>query len=307
MKKISVVIPVYCAADTLHSLYDEFCKIEQDLLDAETELELIFVDDGSTDDTLLTLLDIKKLRPSTRIVKLTRNFGAIKAVKAGFQQVTGDCFMAIAADLQDPVDLIPTLVRKWLEGSKYTILVRRNRDDPITSKMFSWIFYLLIRKLIFASYPRGGFDVALMDRVFLEYLNRSGKNINPSLYSYYLGFEPTIIPYDRRKRAKGKSKWGFGRKANYFIDSLLGFSIAPLRIVTAIGAVVALTSFAFGIVIVVSALFKGSPVPGFPSLAALVSFLSGTSLFVSALIGEYVWRIFDQVNQRPESVIEDIF
>jgi polyisoprenyl-phosphate glycosyltransferase len=307
MKKISVVIPVYCAAETLQPLFDEFCKIEPELASAETELELIFVDDGSTDDTLLRLLDIKKLRPNTRIVKLTRNFGAIKAVKAGFQQVTGDCFMAIAADLQDPVDLIPTLVQTWQDGSKYTILARRNRDDPITSKMFSWIFYLLIRKLIFASYPRGGFDVALMDRVFLEYLNRSGKNINPSLYSYYLGFEPTIIPYDRRKRAKGKSKWGFGRKANYFIDSLLGFSIAPLRIVTAIGAVVALTSFAFGIVIVVSALFKGSPVPGFPSLAALVSFLSGTSLFVSALIGEYVWRIFDQVNQRPESVIEDIF
>jgi polyisoprenyl-phosphate glycosyltransferase len=307
MKKISVVIPVYNAADTLHPLYDEFCKIEPELLEAEIELELIFVDDGSTDDTLILLLDMKKKRPETCIVKLTRNFGAVKAVKAGFQQVTGDCFMAISADLQDPVDLIPTLAKKWQEGSKYTILARSTRDDPITSKLFSWIFYYLIRKLIFKSYPKGGFDVALMDKVFLEYLNRSGKNINPSLYSYYLGFEPTIIPYDRRKRAKGKSKWGFGRKANYFIDSLLGFSIAPLRIVTAIGAVVALTSFAFGIVIVVSALIKGSPVPGFPSLAALVSFLSGTSLFVSALIGEYVWRIFDQVNQRPESVIEDIF
>jgi polyisoprenyl-phosphate glycosyltransferase len=307
MKKVSVVIPVYCAADTLPFLNEEFLKIDSELEDLGIELELIYVDDGSTDNTLLLLLDFKKQRPDTCIVKLTRNFGAVKAVKAGFQQVTGDCFMAIAADLQDPVDLIPTLAKKWLEGSKYTILARRDRDDPISSKLFAWVFYFLIRKLIFESYPRGGFDVALMDNVFLEHLKRSGKNINPSLYSYYLGFEPVIIPYDRRKRAKGKSKWGFGRKANYFIDSLLGFSIAPLRIVTAIGAIVAMTSFAFGIVIVVSALFKGSPVPGFPSLAALVSFLSGTSLFVSALIGEYVWRIFDQVNQRPESVVEDIF
>jgi polyisoprenyl-phosphate glycosyltransferase len=307
MKKISIVIPVYCGADTLPALADEFRKIDPGLAKLAVDLELIFVDDGSTDDTLRHLIDIKKERPATRIVKLTRNFGAINATKAGFQYVSGDCFMAIAADLQDPVDLIPELLRNWLDGAKYTILARRRRDDPALSKLFSGIFYYLVRKLIFAGYPRGGFDVALMDKVFLEYLNGSGKNINPSLYSYYLGFEPVIIPYDRKERAKGKSKWGIRRKINYFIDSLLGFSIAPLRIAAAIGAAVAVISFIYGIIVVVSALWQGSPAPGFPSLAALVSFLSGTSLFVCGLIGEYVWRIFDQVNHRPESVVDEVF
>lgn len=307
MKKLSIIIPVYCNADTLPLLDSELDVLASSLDAMDITLQLIFVDDGSYDDSLAQLLKLKRKRPETTVVKLTRNFGAVSAVKTGFQYVDGDAFMMIAADLQDPVDKIPELAKHWLDGAKYIILVRESRADPISSQAFSAIYYWLVRRIIFRHYPKGGFDVALMDKALLPYMRDSGKNINPSLYSYYLGYDPVVLTYHRNKRAAGKSKWTFVKKFNYFIDSLVGFSIVPLRVMAVIGLLVALASFAYGTTIVVATLIEGSAFPGFPSLASLIAFLSGTTLFVTGLIGEYVWRTFDQVNLRPEAVVEEVF
>lgn len=307
MKTLSIIIPVYCNADTLPMLDAELDTLESELSNMDIALQLIFVDDGSYDDSLIGLLDLKKKRPTTTVVKLTRNFGAISAVKTGFRYVEGDAFMVIAADLQDPLDKIPEMARHWLDGSKYVILVRESRDDPVSSKLFSRVYYWLVRLIIFRQYPKGGFDVAFMDKALLPHMRDSGKNINPSLYSYYLGYEPTVLTYHRRKRAAGRSKWTFFKKLNYFIDSLVGFSIIPLRVMALIGLLVAFASFCYGSLIVTATLIAGSAFPGFPSLAALIAFLSGTTLFMTGLIGEYVWRTFDQVNLRPEAVVEEVF
>jgi polyisoprenyl-phosphate glycosyltransferase len=307
MDKLSVVVPVYCCAQTISALGNELKAVGETLEKIGVELEPIFVDDGSNDDSLNELIKLKSILPLTKIVKLTRNFGAVGAVKAGFKQVSGNCFVTIAADLQDPVDMIPEMVARWKKGARYVILVRQSRQDPATSKFMSGVFYFLVRLFIFKNYPHGGFDVALMDKAMLPYMQDNSKNQNPSLYSYNLGFTPTIIPYHRRERKSGKSTWSLARKVNYFVDSLMGFSIVPLRFVTGIGLLVALGSFVYAIMVIVGTIFGEATVPGFPSLAVLISFLSGSILFALGMIGEYIWRIFDEVTKRPEFVVEDIF
>lgn len=307
MPKVSVVVPVYYNEESLSLLLTELLRVEEGLRQKGLELELLFVDDGSGDNSLGELLKIKQQRPGTRIIKLTRNFGAIHASKTGLQFVTGDCFVLLAADLQDPPELILQMVEKWQAGAKYVVAVRSDRDDPLGSKIFSYIYYRLLRLFTITDYPKGGYDMALMDRAFLPYLQNSSKNINTPLFAYWLGFKPEVLRYDRRKRVHGKSRWTFSKKLKFFLDSLLGFSIAPIRLISLIGFLVSFVSFGYGSLIVVNALLGRMDVRGFATIVAVMSFLLGLIIIMLGVIGEYIWRIFDEVNKRPESVIDEVY
>jgi dolichol-phosphate mannosyltransferase len=146
-----------------------------------------------------------------------------------------------------------------------------------------------------------------MDKVFMPYIVNSSKNVNTALFAYWLGFRPTIIHYDRRERTLGRSRWTFSKRLKFFIDSLLGFSAAPIRIISGIGLTVSVISMLYGLWVAISAFFGNREVPGFPTLAALLSFLLGVVILMLGVIGEYIWRIFDEVNKRPESVIDEIY
>lgn len=304
MKKISVIIPVYYNEGSLPFLFIELQNLERNLLKKDVALELIFVDDGSGDDSFVELLKIKRARPETKVIKLARNFGNIRAEKAGYPYITGDCFCALAADLQDPPELIEEMVDYWLGGQKFTICVREQRIDPPLTTFFANLFYKLVRKLVIKDYPKGGFDLALMDKTMLPYMLGSGKNINTALFAYSLGFEPKVIKYKRQKRQHGKSRWTFTKKFNYFIDSILGFSVIPLHLISWIGISLAILSFLYGLYVLLEVLIQGREVPGFASLFTLTAFLSGLTLTMLGIIGQYIWRIFDQVNGAPESVVE---
>ncbi len=307
MKKVSVIVLVYYNEASLPLLFSELVKVENQLGRQDLELELIFVDDGSGDASLKELLKIKEQRESTKIIKLTRNFGGIHALKTGLQFLTGDCFIVLAADLQDPPELIPEMVQLWQQGAKYVLCAREDRMDPLWAKLFAKIYYWLLRLFVLQDYPPGGYDLALMDRVFLPYLRNSAKNINPYLFAYWLGFKPEIIPYQRKERSHGHSRWTFSKKVKLFLDSLLGFSIVPIRAISAIGILVSLVSFSYGLFIVINAFLGRSDVRGFATIVVLLSFLLGLMIVMLGLIGEYIWRIFDEINKRPESVIEEIF
>lgn len=308
MKKLSVVIPVYYNEGSLPGLFVELMKVEAQLQSSrDIELEIIFVDDGSGDDSFAELLNIKEQRPTTKIIKLARNFGAIHAVKTGLQYVTGDCFTMLAADLQDPPELLLSMADKWLAGSKFVICVRESRQDPLLSKMFARMYYSILRLAVTSDYPSGGFDLALMDSLMLPYLQQSGKNINISLFAYWLGFEPEVIYYKRREREHGKSRWTFSKKFTYLLDSLLGFSVVPIRMISFTGFIVALLSFIYGVAAVVNASINHAIVPGFTTIATLISFLLGLIIIMLGIIGEYLWRIFDEVNKRPEYVIHEVY
>ena len=307
MKKLSIVIPVYYNELSLPLLFTELLEIEKKLRSKNVELELIFVDDGSGDNSLHELLKIKKQHKNTKVIKLTRNFGVVHASKIGIQFVTGDCFLILAADLQDPPSIIPEMVDRWINGVKFVVCVRKERDDPIVSKIFSNIYYKLIRYFVIKDYPIGGFDMALMDRVLLPYLLNSSKSLYTPVLSYWLGFKPEILPYKRQKRTQGRSRWTFRKKIIAAIDSILGFSVAPLRLASLIGIMVSLGSFIYAAWILINAVLGRTEVPGFATIAVLISFLTGVIIFILSVIGEYLWRIFIEVNKRPESVIDEIY
>ena len=318
MKTLSVVIPVYYNEGSIRPLFDELLRVSEKLKERALRLQVVFVDDGSGDGSLAELLEVASENESQyaekgialKIVKHSRNFGSMMALKTGFQFVEGDCFTILTADLQDPPELIVEMADKWLAGAKYVICPRSDRQDSWRSRLFASIYHRLVQLLVTSDYPSGGFDIALMDRALLPHLQRSSKNVNVLILAHYLGFKPEVIPYVRKARHHGVSRWTFRKRLKLFADSLLGFSMVPLRFVSLLGLGVASLAFIYGIVVLVMALM-GNPEfaanRGFATLAALISFLLGVIIVMLGIIGEYLWRIFDEVNHRPEAVIEEIY
>jgi glycosyltransferase involved in cell wall biosynthesis len=307
VKTLSVVIPVYFNAESLPVLFAELKDVEHKLRARGVGLELIFVNDGSGDNSLEELLKIKRVRGATKIVSLARNFGSFAALKTGFGFVTGDAFVLLTADLQDPPEQVLAMADKWLEGHKFVISARASRDDPASSRIFSWIYYRIIKWMVASDYPEGGYDLMLMDKIMLPYMTGATKNTNSLMYAHWLGFKPAILWYHRRARRHGRSRHTFLRKLKILTDTVCGFSAIPLRILALFGVIVALTSFVYGIVIAFNALFGTVEVRGFASLAVLISFFSGLILIMLGTIGEYLWRVLDAVNNKPEAVIEEVF
>ena len=198
------------------------------------------------------------------------------------------------------------MAEKWLSGAKFVVCARASRQDPLTSIIYSHIYYRLVRHFVIRDYPKGGYDLALMDRELLVYFQESSKNLFMPLLGFWLGYQPDIISYERQKRVHGKSRWTFMKKLNAFLDSILGFSVTPLRLISLIGIAVSFCSFVYGGFIVIVALLGQMDVPGFATLAALLSFLMGIVITLLSVIGEYLWRILDEVNKRPEVVIDEI-
>ena len=253
------------------------------------------------------LLELKNIDNKIKVIKLTRNFGSVHAIKTGFRFVSGDCFTVLAGDLQDPPELILDMVKRWLAGSKFVICERESRDDPAMSRIFARIYYKLLRLMVIKDFPEGGFDLALMDKDMLPYMINSAKNSYMALLAFWLGYKPDIIQYHREARAYGKSKWTFAKKFKVFLDVMLGFSVTPIRAISFIGVMVSLLSFSYGSLVVVFAIIEGNRVAGFPTVVALITFLLGLIILMLGIIGEYLWRIFDETNLRPEAVIEKVY
>jgi glycosyltransferase involved in cell wall biosynthesis len=306
-KKISIVIPVYCNQESLKILFERLILLEKNLKsNYKLATEIIFIDDGSYDNSWDVLLLIKNIRPSTKVIRLTRNFGGVHAVKIGFQNLTGDAFTMLAADLQDPPELILDMANQWLKGNKFVICEREIRNDSFLKILFSNIYYKIIRLLVIKDYPMGGFDMALMDKVFLPYLQKAAKSSFPPILAYWLGFKPFVIKYARGIRMHGKSRWSFKKRLNTFFDVFFGFSINPIRFISIVGTLVSLLSFVYGLFIFFSVFANGIKVPGYTSIMVLISFLLGMIILMLGIIGEYLWRVLDEVNGRPEAVISEI-
>ena len=187
-KKISVVVPVYFNEESLEKLFKELLILEKELIKKNFLLELIFVDDGSGDNSLEKLIKFKSKRNNTKVIKLTRNFGANLACKEGLRHSTGDCFTTLAADLQDPPNLILEMIKRWESGSKFVVCVRESREDFIFKIIFARFFYLLIRKFVISHYPKYGYDMSLLDRSLLTHIINSSKSMYYQVHLYWLGY-----------------------------------------------------------------------------------------------------------------------
>ena len=305
-KTLSVIVPVFNSERFLGALLTALDILRDDLRTKNVRLQLIFVDDGSKDSSFAILMHRFDNKGDILAIKLTRNFGAISAVKSTFNFITGDAFLFIAADMQDPPTLIPQMVDTWLEGNKYVIARRRRREDTRSANFFARLYYHLLRSSGVSNYPDHGFDLALMDQQFLPYLKQTGKHINIPLFPFWLGFTPVYIDYDRLHIANKKSSWTFRKKFNLAVDSLLAFSRKPTRFLFILGLVTSVVSLFYAGFIIVSALLGQIVVPGFATIIALLSMLHGLTFMFLGIMCEYLWRIFDEVNGHPGAVIDNV-
>lgn len=307
MRHISIVVPVYYNAMNLPDTIPQLLDLGQSL--KEYALELVFVDDGSGDRSLDILLDFQTRFPGViKVVKLTRNFGSMAAIQAGLLHVTGDCIGMISADLQDPPELFRDMISWWEKGSKAIFAVRQGRQDPFWQKLASGAYYALVRKFAIPDYPDGGFDYFLVDRQVILEVNRiHEKNTNLMTLIYWLGYKPIILPYIRQARVHGKSRWTFAKKIKLFIDTFVAFSFFPIRMLSVLGILVALTSFSYGAFILVYWMLFGISVQGWVPIMLSITFASGTQMVMLGVLGEYVWRILDEIRKRPLYVIDEVY
>ena len=301
-RKVSVVVPVYYNALSLPELFNRLDNLNRELLGINLELEVVAVDDGSKDDSFEILVEYSKKYSFLNAFQLTKNFGEATASKFGLKKITGDAFSVLAADLQDPPELIFEMSKNWLEGNSYVICERTKRNDPIFSKFLANLYYKFLTKFIMPTYPKKGFDLFLMDTKYLPVIIESSKSSSIPLILSWIGIEPLKIGYVRQTREHGKSTWTIFKRINLLLDVLFSFSRKPIRIVSSIGAVTALAGLIYGISVIIERLNGITGSQGTASLIALVSFTSGLVLLTLGIIAEYIWRIWDEVNNRPDGI-----
>ena len=307
MKQIlSIVVPVYFNEATLPTTIPALLDLREHL--SPLELELVFVDDGSEDRSHEILLESQKSHPEViRVVQLSRNFGAIGAVQAGLAISSGDCVGVISADLQDPPTIFLDMAKQWQDGKKAVFGVRTDRSDPFFTTLFASVYYGLLRRLVLQDYPEKGFDVFLLDREIITHLNSMDeKNTQLQLLIRWLGYRAGEVHYSRSQRKAGTSRWTFQKRVKLFLDTFIGFSYTPIRLMSFIGVSVAVISFAWGLYLLFYSLFYGIEVAGFASIMVGMMFLCGLQMTMLGVLGEYTWRVLDEVRHRPNYVIDQI-
>ena len=303
MPLISVVIPVYGNAADLRALHGRLSATAAAM--APLECEFVFVDDGSTDHSFEVLAGLAAEDRRVRVLGLSRNFGSNAAILAGLEQARGDAVMTLAADLQDPPELLPELARGWRDGAQVVLAARRKREDPFLSRLLASVFNRLFRLLVFPQFPKGGFDLVLLDRAVVDtILGMPEKNSYLFGQVLWVGFRRTTLLYDRAARQSGRSAWTLWRKVKYFIDAFTAFSYLPMRAASLLGLLLAGLGFVYAALVVVLRLRGAIVEPrGFSTLLVAVLVTAGAQLVVAGLTGEYVWRILEEVRPRPPFVV----
>jgi len=302
--KLSIVVPVYFNAGNLPVTVERLLLLQEQLKDAD--LELVFVDDGSLDNSWEVINKLHGLHSGMiKAVKLTRNFGSMAAHNDGFRVATGNCIGMISADLQDPPELFTEMLLHWRNGSECVFAVRAERDGSFTEKLFSGLFYKLMRAFAVKDFPDGGFDFFLVDRKVVAAVKDScEKNTHLMTLIFWFGFPYVTIPYRRRIRIAGKSRWTLSKKLKLLADAFAGFSYAPIRAASLTGILFAIAAFFYGGLIIIRRFIYGVEVPGWAALVLCIVFTSGLQLTMLGIIGEYVWRSLDAARRRPNYVIE---
>jgi glycosyltransferase involved in cell wall biosynthesis len=307
MGLISVVVPVYQNAPSLADLAVRLGRVA--LSCAPRAFEFVFVDDGSHDGSLEILRDLSRDDQRVRVLKLSRNFGSNAALLAGLVSASGDAVVAVAADLQDPPELIPEMLRLWEEGHKVVLAARRSRRDPMLTRALAAAFYFLFRRFAIKTMPGKGFDFFPVDRRVRDLLAGIQEN-NAYLMGLILrlGFAPAVVEYDRveRKERYGVTAWTFWKKVKYFVDSFVAFSYMPLRAASMLGLVVVILAFAYAAVVLYLSLFRGFPVGGWASLMLVILLVSGIQILMLGMLGEYLWRNLEETRHRPRFVVESV-
>jgi glycosyltransferase involved in cell wall biosynthesis len=302
---LSIVVPVYHNQDTLPELHTRIAATCEGT--SRITFEIIYVNDGSADNSARVLSSIAGSDPRARVITLSRNFGSQAAIMAGLAHATGTHVAVIAADLQEPPEILADLWAACENGVEIALATRSTRGDPWASRLFADVFYRLLRRFAIPAMPIGGFDCFVATRRVGDLLLAQAR---PNLYLpgelLWLGFDRVIVPYDRLARPSGRSMWTFWKKVRFLLDSFVAFSYAPIRLTSAIGLLVAVAGFLYAAIILGLRVTTGFPIEGWASLAVIVLVLGGVQLVVIGTLGEYLWRALDLARGRPLYVVASV-
>jgi glycosyltransferase involved in cell wall biosynthesis len=296
--RLSIVVPAYNEEEVLPAFHKRLSAVLDSML---IDAEIVYVNDGSTDNTLTAMQRLREQDTRVTIVNLSRNFGKEIALSAGIDHAHGAAVVVIDADLQDPPELIPELVKHWANGYDVVYAKRMAREgESFIKKATAYAFYRLIHKIGNIKIPEDTGDYRLLSRCAVDALKqlREQHRFMKGLFAW-IGYPQKAIFYQRDRRYAGQTKWNYWRLWNFAIEGITSFSVAPLKIATYFGLVIALAAFVYAGLIIYNKLAYGNPVPGYPSLIVVILFLGGVQLITIGIIGEYIGRIFDEVKQRP--------
>ncbi|MFM9422745.1 MAG: hypothetical protein RIR06_1206 [Bacteroidota bacterium] len=302
MKKVSVIIPFLNEAENIPVLVQSLNEFVQ--TQSSFHLEVVFVNDGSTDDSTQVLKSQTQMLFESKLISLAKNVGSHAALRAGTLHATGDYVTFTYADLQDPLSLISSSFQLAEQGFE---MVWASRKNSSTGSLFSSIYSKLMRKYVTASYPKTGFDVVFFGRKAAKELNRNIEN-NSSVFLQLLtmGFKQTQIEYLKNERSQGASKWTLSKKIKLFVDSFVAFSFAPIRWVTLIGFILFVFGLSFTSYLVVRKVMYNDLAEGWPMLMSVIIMGFGITNISLGVIAEYLWRTLDAARNRPVFIIDEI-
>jgi len=302
---LTVVIPVYNEEAGLLTMHQRLGSV-LDQLGCTTEV--VYIDDGSRDNSAALLRQIAAQDPRVLVLGLSRNFGKETAVSAGIDYAHGDAVVVLDADLQDPPELIGEMMTHWRAGADCVLMRRSSREgETWLKKKTSSVFYRVLRRIGDVDIPHDVGDFRLMSRRAVDALRRCNERTRymKGLFAW-VGYPTVTLEYQRDARHAGESKWNYWRLWNLALEGITSFSTAPLKLASYVGVVVALSAFFYALWVFVKAMLYGDPVPGYPSLMVVVMFLGGTQLMALGIIGEYLARVFVEVKQRPLYLVADV-
>lgn len=304
-RKISILIPAYNEEASLPYLYPEIKKLMDNHI--SYEWEVLFVDDGSSDNTLPMVRNLRKEDDRINYISLSRNFGKENAMLAGFDYVTGDCMVIMDADMQDPPSLIPQMLEYWENGYDDVYAKRIDRGaESWLRKQFSLLFYKLLDATTRFEVLQNVGDFRLLDRKCIDALKslRESERYTKGMFCW-IGYQKKEIVFNRQDRAAGKSNWNFWSLFNLAIEGLTSFTTAPLRFASFVGLIIAFSSFIYALYFVTKTLVFGDPIQGFTTLITVMLFLGGVQLLTIGILGEYLGRIFNETKNRPVYLIKE--
>lgn len=307
MEKISVVVPCYNEEKALPLFYEELKKNMKDFA-RNVEFEVLFVNDGSKDNTLKIIKDLTKIDDRIKYISFSRNFGKEAAIYAGLEHASGEYVTLMDADLQDPPSLLKEMYRSVTDENYDAVGTRRvdRKGEPVIRSFFARLFYKLINKITNFEMVDGARDYVFMKRnvvnsiLSLKEYNRYSKG----LFSF-VGFNVKWIEYQNIKRVAGETKWSFWKLTKYALEGITAFSTTPLLISSAIGLLFCLISFLLILIIIFKTLILGDPTSGWPSLVCIIFMVSGIQMFSLGIIGQYLSKTYLEVKKRPLFFIKD--
>lgn len=299
---ISCIVPVYNEESVITEFLSELLQTLQNLT---THFEIIVIDDGSVDQTVQKLMPFIE-QGTVKLLALSRNFGKEAALTAGIDHCQGEVAILLDADFQHPLDMLPVFLSNWASGYDMVYGVRRDRMlDTSYKRIFARLFYTLMHQITKEDIPANAGDFRLLDKKIVQALRSFPERTRfmKGLYSW-VGYPKLGVPFVVKKRAGGKTSWGFFRLTELAITGITSFSDVPLRVWSVIGSIISFLALLYAIYILITTLIFGADLPGFPTLIVAIVFFGGIQLLSVGILGEYIARIFTEVKQRPTYLLQ---